>query len=103
MTRSRVSGSRLSSTRPLSTRETVEAWTLAAFATSVIVTRRAAKPPPPRGNRLFSTIRRKPAAGCALAVDLFSQAIGREDVDMATRDPDQPAVLEIGQHFVHRH
>src|SRR5712691_1925564 len=48
MTLSRVSGRRLSSARPLSTLETVEAWTFAAFATSVIVTRRPAKSATPR-------------------------------------------------------
>src|SRR6185295_6216144 len=53
MTRSRVSGSRLSSARPLSTRDTVDAWTFAARATSVIVTRLAANRSPSGGNRLF--------------------------------------------------
>src|SRR5437870_13630537 len=45
MTRSRVSGRRLSSTRPFRTRETVDGCTLAARATSMIVMRGAVTAP----------------------------------------------------------
>src|SRR5512132_1141892 len=115
MTRSRVSGSRLSSARPLRTRETVEAWTFAARATSVIVTRLAAnRSPPAEIDCFYRTIRSAPDLGCAvrqpigapldgiLAVDLLAQPIGRKHVDVAQSDADQPAVLEVGEHLVHR-
>src|SRR5688500_12520330 len=114
MTRSRVSGSRLSSALPLSTRETVDACTFAARATSVIVTRLAANVHLPGRKSIVSTIRprldvgswaRRQSSGrwTCLAVDLPAQPIRRENVDVATCDADQTAVLEIGEDLVDGH
>jgi len=101
MTRSRVSGSKLSSARPFRTRETVDACTFAARATSVIVTRLVAKPFTPGGNRLFSTIRSETVSGSA--VDLPPQLVRCQDVDVPPRDADETTVLEVSKHLVDRH
>ncbi len=115
MTRSRVSGSKLSSARPLRTRDTVDACTFAARATSVIVTRLVAKPLTlrpeidffdytPAARRWFrqrAALQRRAYAG--LAVDLLAKLLRREHVDVATCDSDQAAVLEVHKHLVDRH